>query len=149
VQVNKLEREFAGLLLQYPQFLAETARRLEMEVFTDSEVRRLLTYLVEACANGQQLDLSALINDVDEGLSRLATLCAMETFAADNVTEIWEDHMRRLQREALTRQIEGAKREMRRLVESVGPGDELELLQKRHDELIARRVELESGRDGF
>ncbi len=149
VQVNKLEREFAGLLLQYPQFLAETARRLEMEVFTDSEVRRLLTYLVEACANGQQLDLSALINDVDEGLSGLATLCAMETFVADNVTEIWEDHVRRLQREALTRQIEGAKREMRRLVESVGPGDELELLQKRHDELIARRVELESGRDGF
>ena len=40
--MNKLEREFAGLLLQYPRFLAETARRLDMEVFTDSEVRRLL-----------------------------------------------------------------------------------------------------------
>ncbi len=149
VQVNKLEREFAGLLLQYPQFLAETARRLEMEVFTDSEVRRLLTYLVEACANGQQLDLSALINDVDEGLSGLATLCAMETFAADNVTEIWEDHVRRLQREALTRQIDAARREIRRLAETVGPGEELDALRTQQNELIARRVELESGRDGF
>lgn len=147
VTVDKLEREFAGLLLQYPRFLAETERRLDMEVFTDSEVRRLLVYLVDTCEDGQ-LDLPNLLNNVDENLSRLVTVCAMETFVPENVDEIWGDHVNRLQRESLTRQIDAARREIRRVAETAGPGEELDRLRTGQNELIAARQELESQRGG-
>lgn len=141
VRVNKLERQFAGLLLQYPRLLGETARRLDMDVFTDSEVRRLLDYLVSRYTEGQ-LDMTALLNSVDEDLSRLVTVCAMETFVADNVDEIWQDHVLRLQRQDLTRQIDEAKRAIRRVNEMVGPGEELDQLRTRQNELMAARLKL-------
>ena len=147
VTVNKLEREFAGLLLQYPRFLTETARRLDMEVFTDSEVRRLLVYLVDT-DNGGQLDLTTLLNAVDESLSRLVRMSAMETFAPENVNEIWADHVNRLQRESLTRQIDAARRDIRRVAETVGPGEKLDQLRTRQNEFIAARMELEAQRGG-
>lgn len=147
VTVNKLEREFAGLLLQYPRFLTETARRLDMEVFTDSEVRRLLVYLVDT-HNGGQLDLTTLLNAVDESLSRLVRMSAMETFAPENVNEIWADHVNRLQRESLTRQIDAARRDIRRVAETVGPGEKLDQLRTRQNEFIAARMELEAQRGG-
>ncbi|MFP6590533.1 MAG: DNA primase [Candidatus Latescibacterota bacterium] len=147
VTVNKLEREFAGLLLQYPRFLTETARRLDMEVFTDSEVRRLLVYLVDTY-NGGQLDLTTLLNAVDESLSRLVRMSAMETFAPENVNEIWADHVNRLQRESLTRQIDAARRDIRRVAETVGPGEKLDQLRTRQNEFIAARMELEAQRGG-
>jgi len=149
VTVNKLEREFAALLLQYPRFLAETARRLDMEVFTDSEVRRLLGFLVDTYTGGQQLDMTALLGTIDENLSRLVTVCAMQTFVADSVNEIWEDHVRRLQREDLTRKIDAARREIQRIAETVGEGEELDRLRTLQNELIAARQELESGREGI
>ncbi len=145
--VNKLERQFAGLLLQYPRLLAATARRLDLDVFTDHEVRRLLDYLVSAYPDGR-LDLTALLNSVDEDLSRLVTVCAMETFDADYVDEIWEDHVLRLQRESLTRQIDEAKRAIRRVNETVGPGEELDRLRTRQNELMAARMALEARRGG-
>ena len=147
VTVNKLEREFAGLLLQYPRFLTETARRLDMEVFTDSEVRRLLVYLVDT-DNGGQLDLTTLLNAVDESLSRLVRMSAMETFAPENVNEIWADHVNRLQRESLTRQIDAARRDIRRVAETVGPSEKLDQLRTRQNEFIAARMELEAQRGG-
>jgi len=147
VTVNKLEREFAGLLLQYPRFLTETARRLDMEVFTDSEVRRLLVYLVDTY-NGGQLDLTTLLNAVDESLSRLVRMSAMETFAPENVNEIWADHVNRLQRESLTRQIDAARRDIRRVAETVGPSEKLDQLRTRQNEFIAARMELEAQRGG-
>ena len=147
VTVNKLEREFAGLLLQSPRFLTETARRLDMEVFTDSEVRRLLVYLVDTY-NGGQLDLTTLLNAVDESLSRLVRMSAMETFAPENVNEIWADHVNRLQRESLTRQIDAARRDIRRVAETVGPSEKLDQLRTRQNEFIAARMELEAQRGG-
>ncbi|MFP6646722.1 MAG: DNA primase [Candidatus Latescibacterota bacterium] len=147
VTVNKLEREFAGLLLQYPRFLTETARRLDMEVFTDSEVRRLLVYLVDTY-NGGQLDLTTLLNAVDESLSRLVRVSAMETFVPENVNEIWADHVNRLQRESLTRQIDAARRDIRRVAETVGPSEKLDQLRTRQNEFIAARMELEAQRGG-
>lgn len=145
-QVNKLEREFAALLLQYPRFLAETARRLDMEVFTDSEVRRLLVHLMEAYPDGK-LDLTALLNDVDPQLSQLVTVCAMETFVVDHVDELWEDHVNRLQRENLTRKIEIIRREIRRVLETIGEGRDLDALTTRMNELMAARKDIESRRD--
>jgi len=145
VRVNKLERQFAGLLLQYPRLLVETARRLDLDVFTDSEVRRLLEHLVGSYADGH-LDLTALLNSVDEDLSRLVTVCAMETFVADNVDEIWQDHVLRLQREDLTLQIDEAKRAIRRVNEMVGAGEELDQLRTRQNELMAARLQLEAPR---
>lgn len=140
--VNKLEREFAGLLLQYPQYLAETSRRLELDVFTDDEVRRLLQHL-GAREPSRNLDLEGLMSEVDDSLARLISLCAVETFVADNVADIWEDHIHRLQRESLTRQIEATRRDLRRIAETHGLGEELARVQRRHDELTAARADLE------
>jgi DNA primase len=147
VKVNKLERQFAGLLLQYPRLLAETARRLDLEVFTDSDVQRLLEHLIGHYPDGQ-VDLTALLNSIDEDLSRLVTVCAMETFVADSVDKIWEDSVLWLQIESLSRQIDEAKRGVRRLLETIGPGEELDRLRTRQNELMAARMALESQRGG-
>ena len=147
IYVNRLEREFAGLLIQYPKFLAETAKQLDMDVFTDSEVRRLLTHLADTYIDGKAWDLATLLNEVDEDLSRLITVCAMETFVTEHVKEIWQDHVRRLQREDLTRQIDAARREIRRLSETEGAGEKLDQLITYQNELISRRMKLEEGRE--
>jgi DNA primase len=147
IYVNRLEREFAGLLIQYPKFLAETAKQLDMDVFTDSEVRRLLTHLADTYIDGKAWDLATLLNEVDEDLSRLITVCAMETFVTEHVKEIWQDHVRRLQREDLTRQIDAARREIRRLSETEGAGEKLDQLITYQNELIACRMKLEEGRE--
>ena len=72
----------------------------------------------------------------------------METFVPENVNDLWEDHVNRLQRESLTRQIDAARREIRRVAETVGPGEELDRLRTGQNELIAARKELESQRGG-
>jgi DNA primase len=143
VAVNRLEREFAALLLQYPRLLPQTASRIEWEMFTDDDVHRLLQFLVERHAGGGSLDLTSLLDEVEADLAPLVTSCTMETFVPDSVDEIWEDHVHRMEFASLTRQIEEAKREIRRAVEGAGNVEEL---LRRQNELIVRRVELEARR---
>ena len=72
----------------------------------------------------------------------------METFVPENVNEIWADHVNRLQRESLTRQIDAARRDIRRVAETVGPSEKLDQLRTRQNEFIAARMELEAQRGG-
>lgn len=141
VTVNRLEREFAALLLQYPRLLPQTAARVEWEMFTDDDVRRLLQHLVEHQAVGGALDLTTLLDQVDADLAPLVTSCTMQTFVPENIEEAWEGHVRRMQFGSLTRQIDELEREIRRLAETEGDEATTQARQ-RHKELVARRLEL-------
>ena len=145
---SELERQFVGLLLQQPQLIADTAAQVELTAFADPEVRRLVAHLIERYTGDGQLDLTALLNSVDETLGRLLSTCAMESFDPDAVREMWHDHIYRLRRAGLTRRIDDTRRQMRVAAESRDGEEELERLGALHRELIAARSKLEAERPG-
>ena len=139
---SELERQFVGLLLQHPELIGRSREHLASELFADADVRRLVDYLTGHPPEDGQVDLTALLNQVDEDLRRLVSTCAMESFDPGHVEELWSDHMHRLRRADLTRRIEDATRQLRRASEA-GAAGEVERLQADHRRLVVERTRLE------
>ncbi|MCY3736272.1 MAG: DNA primase [Gemmatimonadaceae bacterium] len=139
---SELERQFVGLLLQHPELIGRSREHLASELFADADVRRLVDYLTGHPPEDGHVDLTALLNQVDEDLRRLVSTCAMESFDPGHVEELWSDHMHRLRRADLTRRIEDATRQLRRASEA-GAAGEVERLQADHRRLVVERTRLE------
>ena len=86
---SELERQFAGLLLQHPELIERTREHLSSELFADAGVRRLVGYLEDHPPEDGHLDLTDLLNHVDEDLRHLVSTCAMESFDPGQVGELW------------------------------------------------------------
>ena len=139
---SELERQFVGLLLQHPELIVRSREHLASELFGDADVRRLVDYLTGHPPEDGHVDLTALLNHVDEDLRRLVSTCAMESFDPGHVEELWSDHLHRLRRADLTRRIDDATRQLRRASEA-GAAGEVERLQADHRRLVVERTRLE------
>lgn len=140
---SELERQFAGLLLQHPELIERTREQLSSELFADTDVRRLVGYLQDHPPEDGDVDLTALLNHVDEDLRQLVSTCAMESFDPGQVEQLWADHVHRLQREDLKRRIFDTTRSLRRASEA-GDGGEVERLRAVQHQLVLERTRLES-----
>ena len=139
---SELERQLVGLLLQYPELIERSREQLASGLFADADVRRLVDHLKEQPPAEGHVDLTTLLNHVDEDLQRLVSTCAMESFDPGHVEELWSDHVHRLRRADLTRRIEDATRRLRRASEA-GDAGEVERLQAAHRQLVVERTRLE------
>ena len=139
---GELERQFVGLLLQHPELIGRSGEHLASDLFADADVRRLVDYLTVHPPEDGHVDLTAMLNHVDEDLRRLVSTCAMESFDPGHVEQLWSDHLHRLRRADLTRRIEDATRQLRRASEA-GDAGEMERLQGAHRQLVVERTRLD------
>ena len=135
---SELERQFVGLLLQHPELIERSREHLASELFADADVRRLVDYLTGHPPEDGHVDLTALLNHVDEDLQRLVSTCAMESFDPGHVEELWSDHLHRLRRADLTRRLNDTKSRLQRAKEA-GNADEEERLRAAPSESRRRR----------
>ena len=113
------ERDFMGLLLQHPRFIAATAGALQPAAFTDPRVRELAQLLFLTSRSGRSADLSSLMNEVeDPALVDLISTCAMVGIDEEHVDEQWSDYVRRFQKNSLTRRIAESRKELEMAVDS-------------------------------
>ena len=100
------EREFIGLLLHFPQYIRAAADELDIEGLESTASRTLLQALYDHFPNADSIDLSLLIDHVqEESLGRLVSECAMFGFSEEQVNEQWEQSVSFFQRNALQRRI--------------------------------------------
>ncbi len=100
------EREFIGLLLHYPQYIRAAADELDIESLESTACRTLLQALYDHFPNVDSIDLSLLIDYVqEEFLGRLVSECAMFGFSEEQVNEQWKQSLSFFQRNALQRRI--------------------------------------------
>lgn len=142
---SKVERRFAGLLLQHPELIERTREHLAPELFADAHVQRLVAHLSEHPPEEGRVDLTYLLNHVDEDLRSLVSTCAMESFDPEQVEEEWTDHIHQLRRDDLQRRIDDATRRLRRASEA-GDAGEQERLQAVQHQLVLERTRLEGQR---
>lgn len=109
------EETILGLLIQYPRLIAPTAEVLSLEDFANPLVQRLIRELFDNYRQAQTLDLTVLMEGArDEAFSQLISACAMEGFIAEQVDQVWENLVRRLQSKTLSRQISQIQQALRK-----------------------------------
>jgi len=133
------EKTFLGLLLNYPKLIGPSAEELTPELFADPRVQRLARLLFGEYRRAEELDLPALMDRcADPELSQLISACAMEGFDPAQVQQQWEDHLRRLREEALTRQISQCRLALQQ-AERAGQSQEVDRLNAELMRLIKLR----------
>lgn len=121
------EREFIGLLLHYPSYIAATAAELNAECLESSACRALLEALYGRFSNADTVDLGLLIDALeDERLSRLVSECAMFGFSEEQVEEQWRQSVMFFQRTSLQRRIHSTRHA---LVQAEQNGNDDEVLR--------------------
>lgn len=144
------EREFLGLLLQHPGFIAASASQLDLEALSDPRVIELLRLLFERYAGDagdgyRTLDIAMLMSDLESpALVQLVSICAMEGFDETQVERQWADYIYSFRRDNLTRQIEAVRRQQLTAV-SAGDTDGATRAATEMAGLIQSRRELEEG----
>jgi DNA primase len=107
------EKQFLGLLLNFPRFIASTAQKLPADAFSDPRSQAIARILFEQCGDGGGLDLSLLMSGIeDEALVQLISACAMQGLDEDQVEQQWRDYLLRVQKDALTRRIDQARQDL-------------------------------------
>ena len=139
---HRLERQFAALLLQVPQYIGPTMQRLAADEFTDPFVIRLVDLLKDRFGNVDRIDVPALVSELgDDPLGQLVATCALEEFDEAQERQLWRDHLIHLRRESLTRQIDDTTRRLRQAQEA-GLENEVRSLNAHVRELINSRTAL-------
>ena len=145
-ELPSVEKQFLGLLLKYPRFIAPSATVIELDDFRDSRTRAICALLFDRYKSSDALDPSLLMEDFDdENLVNAVTACAVEEFDADQVDEFWSDTVHRFKSDALTRRMESVKQELaaaskkgnEKLVEELA-GDLEELVKERASNSVER-----------
>jgi DNA primase len=96
------EREFLGLLLNYPRYIAATAAAISPDSLDDPRCQALVGVLFERFSATDAIDLSLLLDQLqDEQLGRLISQCAMLGRAEDQVEEQWRQSVSFFQRNSL------------------------------------------------
>ncbi len=133
------EKALLGLLLNHPQLIEASAEQLAPETFTDLRAQRLAHLLFTEYRLARDLDLSALMGRVaDPELVQLISACAMEGFDPAYVQQHWEGLVRRLNEEALTRQINQCRQALKQ-AEREARTEEVDRLNAELMHLILRR----------
>ena len=138
------EKEFLGLLLNYPAYISRTAQSLGPEAFVDARSMRIARVLFEKYREVETLDLPLFMSTfTDEATIKLLSACAMQDLDQAQVEEYWQDTMVRLQKESLTRQIDQLKQT---LTAAVGDSDEeaTARLTSKLQDLVEQRLNLET-----
>lgn len=136
------EKTFLGLLLNYPRWIAPTAAQLSPEAFTDATCRRVATLLFEQYQDAADVDVARLITRLDdEEAMRLVSECAMEGFEDSQVERQWEDYLRHLRVQRLTREIDAAREKLEKAV-SASDEEEATRVNRRLIELNQQRQQL-------
>ena len=144
VEPPRREREFLGLLLHSPVFIGRTVGQLEEGAFADARCQALAALLFERHADAVSLDLSQLINSVDdEAVVQLISSCAMVAFDEEQLEQQWRDYIFSFRRDSLTRQIERARRALQSAVEA-SQEQEVTRINTEMTELIRARQSLET-----
>jgi DNA primase len=121
------EREFVGLLLQYPHYISATAETITAEALDNPQCQELIRVLFERFADVGEIDLSLLMDQLEnETLTRLVSQCAMLGFAEEQVEEQWRQSVAFFQRTSLQRRIQQARQALNQAEQQ---GDENEVLR--------------------
>jgi len=119
------EKQFLGLLLNFPRFIASTAQKLPANAFSDPRAQAIARILFDQCDAGDTLDLSLLMTDIeDDALVQLISACAMLGLDETQVDQQWKDYLLYFQKNALTRRIDQAKQALQTAARA---GDESEI----------------------
>jgi len=98
------ERDFIRLLLHYPSYITATAQAITPDHLDTPQCQVLLQALFDRFTNVTEIDLSLLINYLeDEVLTRLVTECAMLGLAEEQVEEQWKQSISFFQKNSLQR----------------------------------------------
>ncbi len=145
-ELPSIEKQFLGLLIKFPRFIAPSATVIEPEEFLDSRSRAICAHLFDRHKSSDEIDPSLLVEDFDdEILVNAVTACAVEEFDDDQVDEFWSDTVDRFKSDALTRRMESLKQELaaaskkgnEKLVEELA-GDLEELVKERASNSVER-----------
>ncbi len=121
------EREFIGLLLQYPHYITATAEAITAEALDAPQCQALIRVLFERFADTSEIDLSLLMDQLEnEALTRLVSKCAMLGFTEEQVEEQWRQSISFFQRASLQRRIQQARQALNQADQQ---GDENEVLR--------------------
>jgi len=135
------EKEFLGLLLNYPQFIPPTAQQLTPESFVDPRSQTLARTLF-ARADDSRLDISLLMNSVeDPAVAQLISTCAVQGFAESQVEQQWRESIRSFQLDGLTRRIGAAQQALQAAAQS-GAAEEVDRINTELIALIRERQRL-------
>jgi DNA primase len=112
------EKEFLGLLLNYPQFISPTAQQLAPEAFIDPRSQALARILF-ARATDNRLDISLLMSSVeDPAVAQLISTCAVQGFTESQVDRHWQENILYFQIEEVKRRVNNKRQELQAAVES-------------------------------
>ena len=104
------ELEFIGLLLNFPQFIPETAREFAPNSLSDARTQTLCRTLFDRHAHGKAIDLGMIISELeDDTLARLVAQCAAQGFDEEQVERQWRDYLLYFQKNALQKRIDNAR----------------------------------------
>ena len=138
------ERDFLGLLLHNPRYIGSSAEQLDASAFSDPRCQALARILFEQFADGTRLDVSHLINTIeDQSIVQLISLCAMVTFDEAHAEQQWGDYIFSFRRDSMTRQINLSRLELRSAMEA-SQDDEIARINTEMAMLIRERQVLES-----
>ena len=143
------ELQFIGLLIDFPQFIPETARRLAPEEFLgDTRTQALCRILFDRHAQGKAIDLGMIISGLeDDALTNLATQCASQAaaqceaqdFDEEQVEQQWRDYLLYFQKNALKKRIDNKEQALAQASDD----DEKKRLQAEHSTLCQERKAVE------
>ena len=104
------ELQFIGLLINFPQFIPETAREFAPEeLLEDSHTQALCRTLFDRHAQGKAIDLGMIISGLeDDALARLAAQCAAQGSDEEQVERQWRDYLLYFQKNALDKRVSNA-----------------------------------------
>ena len=115
----KLELEFIGLLLNFPQYIPDTAREFAPETLTDPRVQALCRMLFNRHAESKAIDVGMMINELEDNtLSRLITKCEAEGFDEEQSEQQWRDYLRHFQKKSNQARIDAARQALGQAVAS-------------------------------
>ena len=104
------ELEFIGLLINFPQFIPETARKFAADSLSDARTQALCRALFSCHSRSKAIDLGAIISELaDDALARLAARCAAQGFDEEQVERQWRDYLLYFQKNALQKRIANAR----------------------------------------
>ena len=136
VEAPHPERQFVGLLLNFPRFIIPTSEHLTEDAFSDPRTQMAFRMLVDSASPDEALDLGALIEgSEDKPLADYLSTCAMEGFDDSQADQQWQDSVRYFRRETLSRRIDQTRSELKRAVDT---GDDETATQI--SEILTRQV---------
>ena len=130
-------------MINFPQFIPETARRLAPEEFLgDTRTQTLCRILFDRHAHGKTIDPSTItdeLEDEDGALTPLAIKCAKQGFDEGQVERLWREPLLRFQSKALKKRIDNKEQALAQASDD----DEKKRLQAEHSTLCQERKAVE------